>query len=373
MDSINGKLRPVENNDGKVVLVTDDYKLGRSTVLLSDIIENIFTDFGGYEVVEAKEDGNPDVDSPLARKIYLVKDGKKTFRWIYAEGQWISIGDIDLDLSKYVKSSEIEDIANDLVELKEKTKEWDTVSDKISKYDADNKYLSIADYTKDSEAFMRNDAGFITMNDASNSFQPISGMSSYFSFEDPAIHTSTCTACGKAQAFGNGTIMSGDGMAIGSYNKTSSFAAFVIGDGTSARRSDALKIDNGGNIKTKGYVKCQTISTSGILDVEAEIKNNLKVTSAAAKPFSAYDVRNNAMLQIKNNDVSGSIQFNVKNSSDAIPNVYVEIIDNKVDFTPSFKINDRPAYHTSETVCESGKSYQLKLFGSVWTLVEMKK
>ena len=373
MDNINGKLKAIENNDGKVVLVTDDFKLGRSTVLLSDIIENIFTDFGGYEVVEQKEDGTPDEASPLARKIYLVKNGTKFARWIFTEGQWINIGDIKLDLSKYMKEEDAKDIRSDLSTLKEQANTWNTVTDKISKYDANNTFLSISDYMKDSKAFMRNDAGFITMSEAAEQFQPINDMSNYISFEDPAIHTSTCTACGKAQAFGNGTIMSGDGMAIGSYNKTSAFAAFVIGDGTSARRSDALKIDNGGNIKTKGYVKCQTISTSGILDVEAEIKNNLKVTSATAKPFSAYDVRNNAMLQIKNNDVSGSIQFNVKNSSDAIPNVYVEIIDNKADFTPAFKVNDAMMYHTDNVTCESGKSYQLKLFGSVWTMTEMKK
>ena len=373
MDNINGRLKPVENNDGKVVLVTDDYKFGRSTVLLSDIIENIFTNFGGYEVVDSKEDGNPNVDEPLARKIYLVKNGTKFIRWIFAEGQWICIGDIKLDLSKYVKDEDIKSITDDLATIKEQAKEWNTVSDKISKYDAENKFVTVADYAKDSQAFMRNDAGFVTMNDVSMKFQPISEMSGYVSFEDPCIHTSNCSAYGKAQAFGNKTIMSGDGMAIGSYNKTSSFAAFVIGDGTSGKRSDALKIDNVGNIKTKGYVKCQTISTSGILDVEAEIKNNLKITSAAAKPFSAYDIRNNAMLQIKDNDISGKIQFNVKNSSDAIPNVYVEIIDNKADFTPSFKINNKSTYHTDKVKCESGKNYQLKLFGSVWTMVEMKK
>lgn len=373
MDSINGKLKTIENNDGKVVLVTDDFKFGRSTVLLSDIIENIFTDFGGYEVVEAKEDGTPDVDSPLARKIYLVKDGTKVVRWIFAEGQWKCIGDIKLDLSKYMKEEEAKDIREDLASLKEQSNNWNTVTDKLSKYDAENKFLSIADYVKDTKSFMKNDAGYITMNDAATEFQPITGMSNYFSFEDPCIYTSSCSAYGNAEAFGNHTIMSGDGMAVGSYNKTSSFAAFVIGDGTPERRSDALKIDNAGNIKTKGYVRCQTISTSGILDVEAEIKNNLKITSAAAMPFSAYSIKNNAMLQIKDNNISGSIQFNVKNINNAVPNVYVEIIDNKADFTPAFKVNDTVMYHTNDTVCESGKSYQLKLFGSVWTMTEMQK
>ena len=373
MDNINGKLKTIESNDGKVVLLTDNFKLGRSTVLLSDIIENIFTDFGGYEVVDAKEDGNPAVDSPLARKIYLVKNGTKFTRWIFAEGQWISLGDIKLELSKYMKEEEASDIRDGIAELKEQASKWNTVTDKLSKHDAENKYLAISDYVKDTESFMRNDAGFITMEDAATQFQPISSMPNYIAFEDPCIHTSNCSAFDKAQAFGNGTIMAGDGMAVGSYNKTSAFAAFVIGDGNSARRSDALKIDNAGNIKTKGYVRCQTISTSGILDVEAEIKNNLKITSAAAKPFSAYSIKNNAMLQIKDNNVSGSIQFNVKNINEAIPNVYVEIIDNKADFTPSFKVNDTMMYHTNDITCESGKSYQLKLFGSVWTMTEMKK
>ena len=58
-----------------------------------------------------------------------------------------------------------------------------------------------------------------------------------------------CSANNTAQAFGIGTVMSNTGMAIGQYNKTTSNAAFVIGNGTGTaydNRKDLFVIDKNG-------------------------------------------------------------------------------------------------------------------------------
>lgn len=63
---------------------------------------------------------------------------------------------------------------------------------------------------------------------------------------------SDCSALvSPAQAFGQGTIISAVGMAIGQYNKTSANVAFVIGDGNASNRSDLFVIDKYGNVSAK--------------------------------------------------------------------------------------------------------------------------
>lgn len=59
------------------------------------------------------------------------------------------------------------------------------------------------------------------------------------------------SAYNTSQAFGEGLRVANTGMAIGKYNKTES-AAFVIGNGTSSRRSDLFSIDHDGNVYVTG-------------------------------------------------------------------------------------------------------------------------
>jgi hypothetical protein len=58
------------------------------------------------------------------------------------------------------------------------------------------------------------------------------------------------------QAFGNNTIISG-GMAIGQFNKTSANVAFVIGNGTTAARSDLFIVSADGTVSAKRFVEAE--------------------------------------------------------------------------------------------------------------------
>ena len=60
------------------------------------------------------------------------------------------------------------------------------------------------------------------------------------------------TAINCSQAFGVGNSITDTGMAIGKYNKTSSDASFVIGNGTNSNRSDLFIIKHDGTVSSTG-------------------------------------------------------------------------------------------------------------------------
>lgn len=63
-----------------------------------------------------------------------------------------------------------------------------------------------------------------------------------------------------SQTFGIKNIISGTGMAIGAYNKTSADASFVIGNGTADdARSDIFVIDHNGNVSAAGKISANGV------------------------------------------------------------------------------------------------------------------
>ena len=60
------------------------------------------------------------------------------------------------------------------------------------------------------------------------------------------------SATNYSQAFGEGNAITNTGMAIGKYNKTSSDASFVIGNGTNSNRSDLFIIKHDGTVSSTG-------------------------------------------------------------------------------------------------------------------------
>ena len=60
------------------------------------------------------------------------------------------------------------------------------------------------------------------------------------------------SAINCSQAFGVGNVITDTGMAIGKYNKTSSDASFVIGNGTNSNRSDLFIIKHDGTVSSTG-------------------------------------------------------------------------------------------------------------------------
>ena len=74
------------------------------------------------------------------------------------------------------------------------------------------------------------------------------------------------TAKYESQAFGMGNIISEQGMAIGMYNKTSSNAAFVIGNGTNSAtsaRSDSFIIFKNGSVSAAGKISAAGVELGG--------------------------------------------------------------------------------------------------------------
>lgn len=81
-----------------------------------DEVDDLFADFGGYEFVNTKPDGTPDLpqgEQPDTKTIYLTLNNSATgldryFNWIYkpATDEFVCVGDTTVDLSDYYKKNE---------------------------------------------------------------------------------------------------------------------------------------------------------------------------------------------------------------------------------------------------------------------------
>lgn len=74
------------------------------------------------------------------------------------------------------------------------------------------------------------------------------------------------SAINCSQAFGVGNAITDTGMAIGKYNKTSSDASFVIGNGTNSNRSDLFIIKHDGTVSSTGDFIVDGKSLSSVYD-----------------------------------------------------------------------------------------------------------
>lgn len=161
-------------------------------------------------------------------------------------------------------------------------------------------------------------------------------------------------------------------VALGKYNDVNS-AAFIIGNGrydediSAAIRSDAFVVDWDG---TASAVK---LATSGIPDIEETINEKQKSWSSASifTLTTTYDIANNTITRIENNNVNDIIEFNITGlSSNEVPNVSVEFINNQAECYPVFKNNNFELYCNNHT-CTSGKNYMFRALGSMSELIEM--
>lgn len=114
---LDGRVDTVESNvdalNSAIALKADTDKVYTKTE-----VDEKFADFGGFEVVEGdSETGEPVVENPDVKKIYLVKKGTKKDKyceWIWTkeegstENTWVLIGETTVDLTDYAKTVEVD-------------------------------------------------------------------------------------------------------------------------------------------------------------------------------------------------------------------------------------------------------------------------
>ena len=90
--------------------------------------------------------------------------------------------------------------------------------------------------------------------------------STNYAKETSIAQGSVNSAINCSQAFGVGNVITDTGMAIGKYNKTSSDASFVIGNGTNSNRSDLFIIKHDGTVSSTGDFIVDGKSLSSVYD-----------------------------------------------------------------------------------------------------------
>lgn len=88
---------------------------------------------------------------------------------------------------------------------------------------------------------------------------------------------------------------------------------------------------------------------------------------------TSYDIANNTITKIENNNVNGNIEFNITGlNTNEVPNVSIEFIGNQAECYPIFKNGGSTLYCNTDT-CYSGKSYMFRALGSMCEIIEMSK
>lgn len=121
---------------------------------------------------------------------------------------------------------------------------------------------------------------------------------------------------------------------------------------------------------THYYDKTETSGASQISDA-LDLKQNLWTTAAISTLTTSYDIANNTVTRIENNNVNDIIEFNITGlSANEVPNVSVEFINNQADCYPVFKNGNVELYCNTDT-CDSGKNYMFRALGSMSEIIEM--
>ena len=98
----------------EVTAVIPSDATSQNQLVSMDTLDSKIADFGGFKVVSANQQGEPDVSNPKTNIIYLTQDpsvvGKDQFKeWIWdsnapAASAWKLVGDTSIDLEGYVKA-----------------------------------------------------------------------------------------------------------------------------------------------------------------------------------------------------------------------------------------------------------------------------
>ena len=113
--------------------------------------------------------------------------------------------------------------------------------------------------------------------------------------------------------------------------------------------------------------------TSGAQEIEEalDLKQNTWTSSNESILTSSYEVANNTITRIENNNVGDIIEFNITGlNAGEVPNVSVEFINNQADCYPVFKNGNVELYCNTDT-CYSGKNYMFRALGSMSEIIEM--
>lgn len=122
-----------------------------------------------------------------------------------------------------------------------------------------------------------------------------------------------------------------------------------------------------------GYYKMDETSGANELSAAFNLKQNLWTSVSVSTLTTSYNIANNTVTRIENNNVNDIIEFNITGlSSNEVPNVSVEFINNQVNCNPVFKNNNVELLCNTDT-CYSGKSYMFRALGSMSEIIEMRK
>ena len=119
------------------------------------------------------------------------------------------------------------------------------------------------------------------------------------------------------------------------------------------------------------YLKTQTSGKQEIADA-LDLKQNIWSSAAISTLTTSYDIANNTVTKLENNNISDILEFNITGlSADEVPNVSIEFINNQADCYPVFKNNNVELLCNADT-CYSGKSYMFRALGSMSEIIEMR-
>lgn len=118
------------------------------------------------------------------------------------------------------------------------------------------------------------------------------------------------------------------------------------------------------------YTTSETSGSQEIADA-LDLKQNLWSSAAISTLTTSYDIANNTVTRIENNNVNDIIEFNITGlGANEVPNVSVEFFNNQAECYPVFKNNNVELLCNTDT-CYSGKSYMFRTLGSMNEIVEM--
>ena len=122
IEDLDGRLTNDEDDIAAIQEVIPQDATSANKLVSETRLAQAIADFGGFEVVSLDPNtGEPDVQSPSEKIIYLTKDSQSTAtdpytEWIYRESEWQIIGETTVDLSNYYTKTETDDLLDDKVD-----------------------------------------------------------------------------------------------------------------------------------------------------------------------------------------------------------------------------------------------------------------
>lgn len=303
-----------------------------TTTALNNLAE-VVANFGSYTTANGTgADNHPDVTEPSMKTIYLVKDSSITTGDAYKE--WICtntttptyelIGDTQVDLSNYY--------------LKTQTSSDQEIADALSLKE-DKVFIAEYNVTPYADIKAAYDAGK----------QIICKYAPLPQFPDQVII-----------AYLTQYVPMGNCFVFAANNYSNQFQIIECSN---------VQWSVGNHVY---YTKSETSGKQEIQDA-LDLKQNIWSSAAISTLTTSYDIANNTVTKLENNNISDILEFNITGlSSDEVPNVSIEFINNQADCYPVFKNNNVELLCNTDT-CYSGKSYMFRALGSMSEIVEMRQ